>query len=234
MLCLIPAKGNSSRLPMKNILPIDGKPLLQHVIEKAKSSKVFLDICVSTENDDIAELALNLKVNEVITRPKRLSVDPATVIDVMIHALGALKESGKSYDYICTLLPTSPLLKVSDIVKASNLFLKDSGKVLLSVTQTDYPPYNAYLIDSDTNLLEPCFPDSDFKYSKSTECPLTYKCNGMILITDVKRLIKNGTYRNQKIIPFIIPQDRSIDIDTKIEYLFAKFLIESKYSKAKL
>lgn len=233
-LCLIPAKGCSTRLPKKNLLPLGGVPLIGRTIQKAIASNCFKTICVSTEDEEIASVAKTYGAEVPFIRPDELSRDPSTIVDVMMHAIEYYKTKGEDYEKLCVLLPTAPFVTVDDIESAMVVFNNSHENVLLSVTNTEFPPYNAWLVKEKKghNVLAPCFPDSPYKYIKSTECPETFRSNGAVLIVTVDKFYENNSYSGMDIVPYIMPPLRSLDIDTKDEYLYAEFLYESgRYEK---
>lgn len=232
-LCLIPAKGNSIRLPRKNVLPLDGKPMINRVIEKAISSSLFDEVAVSTEDKEIADLSRKAGASVPFIRPEELSKDPATLVDVILHALEHYQKEGVAFDKVCVLLPTTPFLSIQDIQFANELFDNNPGYTVFSVSPSESPPFNSWIIQENNGVKElaPCFPDSKYKFTKSTECPTTYRSNGAVLITGVLNFLENKTYREDPMMPYVMPADRSIDIDTPLEYQFSKFLIEEFYPK---
>lgn len=229
-LCLIPAKGCSTRLPKKNLLPLGGEPLITRVVNKAKAAAVFAHICVSTESDEIATAAKTAGVEVPFMRPEILSRDPSTIVDVVLHAVEYYEvNENLKFKQVCVLLPTSPFVSVSDIKSALTLFKAADENALLSVSRTEFPPYNAWMIDAKNNhnILAPCFPESPFRQTKSTECPPTYRSNGAVLIVDVDSLKQNKGYQSGTIIPYEMPASKSLDIDTEDDYQYAKFLYDS-------
>ena len=224
-LCLIPAKGSSTRLPRKNLLPLAGFPLVAHSIRKALASKLFDTICVSTEDNEIAQVSKQYGAEVPFIRPDRLSHDPSTVVDVILHALSEYREQGVEFQKVCVLLPTAPFVTIDHIKGAFEHYKNTSAESLMSVSLTQTPPFNAWIIVDEK--LAPCFPDSPYKNTKSTECPKTYLSNGAILIIDVPKFEKTKNYRALKLVPYVMPQEVSLDIDHKIEYDFARFLVES-------
>jgi CMP-N,N'-diacetyllegionaminic acid synthase len=230
-LCLIPAKGCSTRLPRKNLLPLNGQSLIERAIEKAVAAQLFDEICVSTEDEEIAEVARNSGASVPFLRPENLSHDPSTITDVMLHALEFYVQEGRSFDTVFVMLPTAPFVTGDDLQTAASIYQPASHETLVSVTQAEFPPYNAFIIGQGANggdVLEPCFPDSPYKYVKSTECPQAYRSNGAILITDSKLLLENRSYRELPVRPYVMPAERSLDIDTQLEYEFAQFLARNE------
>ncbi len=224
-ICIIPAKGCSTRLPRKNLLPLGGHPMLAHSIRKAIASQKFDVVCVSTEDSEIAAVAREYGAEVPFLRPEHLSRDPSTIVDVILHALDEYEKTGVSFQRAVVLLPTSPFVTISHINEAHALYEKTGAESLLSVTKTEFPPFNAWLV-SDSRL-KPCFPDSPFKSTKSTECPNTYRSNGAILIVDVPKFRRARSYRELDLVAFVMPQEVSLDIDTRLEYDFARFLVET-------
>lgn len=235
ILCLIPAKACSTRLARKNLLPLNGEPLVARVVRKAIISDIFDTICVSTEDEEVASVAASNGADVPFLRPAELSRDPATIVDVMLHALEFYRDRGKQFDRLCVLLPTSPFLTVENILEANQRFSSDVERAVMSVCETEYPPFNAWLVEETPTgaALSTCFPDSPYRYTKSTECPRTYRSNGAILIVGCKQLQETGTYRTEPIQPYIMSLENSLDIDTHFDYSFAKFLAETKSSETK-
>lgn len=229
-LCLIPAKGCSTRLPKKNLLPLGGEPLIARIIHKAKETGVFEHVCVSTESEEVATVAKTSGAEVPFIRPETLSRDPSTIIDVVLHAI-EYYESDKNIQFkqVCVLLPTTPFVTVDDIKAALNLFMASDEKALLSVSRTEFPPFNAWVINGkkEQEVLAPCFPESPFRHTKSTECPATYRSNGAVLIVDVDNLKHHKGYQYSAIIPYEMLAIKSVDIDTEADYQYAKFLYES-------
>ena len=229
-LCLIPAKGKSTRLPNKNKLLLDGKPLVTIAIEKALQSAMFDEVCVSTEDLELSEISKSAGASVPFIRPEKLSYDPATIVDVMLHAIDHYEKNNYYFDDITVLLPTSPFVEITDIIKAQETFNNAGRNALLSVTETEFPPYNALITEGENKCrkLVPCFPNSPFKNTKSTECPIAYRSNGALLIANVAGLKLGKGYKHMGVVPYIMPAERSLDIDVKLEYEFAKFLIAHK------
>ena len=229
-LCIIPAKGSSTRLKRKNLLEIQGKPLVTIAVEKVIESRIFDSVIVSTEDKEIAALSVSSGASVPFLRRPELSRDPSTILDVVLDVLDHLGPETTSFDSLCIVLPTSPLMTVEDIRAAHSLYLKEMSAAVMSICETDAPPFNAWL-KSPTGDLEPCFPDSAYQRTKSTECPTTYRSNGAIVICGVKALLKDRDYRNMRLVPYEMPKERSIDIDTFLDFKLAQILISERCSR---
>lgn len=218
-ICIIPAKGKSTRLKRKNILPLNGHPLIAHAIRKALSIPVFDEVVVSTEDTEIAEIAARYGASVPYLRPDELAVDPATIADVCVHMLNWMQsERSQYYDQMVLMLPTSPLVLKSDILGAIKNF-EAAGSIgcLLGVCQTDQPPFSTQLMDDEGNL-RPAFPDSPYAHMKSNECPPAYHSNGCVAVVDTEWLLRENSFYGDGTRGYPMPRLRSLDIDTREEY----------------
>lgn len=231
MLTIIPAKGGSTRLKKKNIAILGGKALIAYPIENAIESGVCGRVCVSTENKEIARIACKYGAEVPFLRPYRLARDPARVVDVCLHALDVLDPQENWYDILIVLLPTAPLCKANDIIQALDTFEKKDGHLLMSVTECVKPPFNALRYDGNGEYLVSCFPDSEYSYAKSTECPRTFHSNGAITIVDVDYFRKEKTFFGEGLLAYEMPNERSVDIDTSLDLDFARYLMANQRGK---
>ena len=220
--CLIPVKNNSKRLKNKNFLKFQKKSLLDRSIFVAKKSKLFSEICISTDSKKAFKIAKKNNVSAPFIRPKKLCKDPATITDVMIHALKFYKSKKIFFDIVCVLSTTNPFYTHRDLKNAYNVFKRSKKDGVLSVSRFNNNPYNSWNVKN--NILKPTFPKSKFKFTKSTECPKTYASNGAIRIVKVEKLLRNKFFHNLKLTPYIMKKEKSVDIDTQFDYKLAKFI----------
>lgn len=221
-LCLIPAKGGSTRLTRKNVISLGGRPLLGWAIDAARDSGMMDRIVVSTEDDAIAGVARKLGVDVPFMRPLHLARDPAGVVDVALHALVTLREQGDDYRTLVILLPTCPYRSAEDICNAVNLFRQQNGKFLMSVSRYEHTPFAAMGIGDD-QILRPYFPEYIGK--KSQEMPVALRANGAIHVLDVEAFERARSYYAQPLIGYEMPWERSIDIDTAHDLRLAESLL---------
>lgn len=205
---------------------LGGKPLLSWAIDAAKTSKVTPYIIVSTEDDNIAKHAESEGV-EVLIRPPKLSVDPAGVVDVALHALDSLTASGRTFKTLIILLPTCPFRTSEDISAALELFISKRAKFLMSVSPYSHTPFAA-LSMAPKNIVSPLF--SGYFGKKSQELPTAYRPNGAIHILNVVAFQKEKSYCAQPLFAYVMPSSRSVDIDTEEDLLYAEFLLGKKLS----
>ena len=220
--CFIPAKQNSTRLEKKNQIVLDGFPLYYYPINVAIKSGLFKkdEVVISSDADQILHQASLYGGFTPYKREEKLSKDPAGVYDVIIDFLNRFPEY-KQYHYVCILLPTSPLTSSQDIKQAVKMVEDNQFDCLLSVSET---PHNAQLaLTIRDNLLSPLHPDKIF--SKSQELETTYHANGAIHIVNIDKMIKEKSYLFEPIGSYIMPFERSIDIDTKHDLDIVKIIL---------
>jgi N-acylneuraminate cytidylyltransferase len=225
VLVLIPAKGGSKRLARKNVLSLAGRPLLGWAIDAARESGVGDAIVVSTEDQDIAELARNLGADVPFLRPAHLAVDPAGVVDVALHAVATLREEGRHYRTLVILLPTCPLRTAGDICDAMAMFRRRNGRFLMSVAPFQHTPFAALSL-SEAGLLSPHFPA--YVERKSQEVPRAFRANGGIHVLDVAAFEASRSYYASPLLGYVMPVERSVDIDNAEDLAYAEFLLAKK------
>ena len=223
ILALIPAKGASTRLPRKNLAVLDGSSLLERTIIQAQDCNLFDAIAVSSEDDEILASAAQLRVDHVIVRPKVLARDPAGVNEVALHALENLREAGGYWDTLCILLPTSPLRSYEDIQGAHEVWIRSRPKTVISVSAYSHTPYAGLV--NENGELRPLHPEQFGK--KSQDVPVIFRPNGAVMFLDIKRFQKAMWYLSPPLRPYIMPANRSIDVDSELDLAMASLLLRS-------
>ena len=209
---IIPARGGSKSLPRKNIKKFLGKPLIAYTIEAAKKAKKLGRIFVSTEDKEIAKVAKKYGA-EVIDRPIELAADDTPTYKVLQHAVRKIG----NVETVVTLQPTSPIRDPKDIDRAIEM-LKDNDSVA-SVCEIDYHPYWTKKIES--GLLVP-FVASDKEYYRRQDMPKAYRLNGAIYVTKSNVIMVKNSIFGEKVIPLVMDEMHSIDIDTELDFLAAE------------
>jgi len=155
-IAVIPARGGSKRLHRKNIIDFHGKPIIAYTIAAALQASLFDRVLVSTEDDEIAEIA-EANGAEVLKRPLELATDSASVVDVCLHSLEFLSRQGEFYDILCCLYSTAPLRNAVDIRNTVGLVQSRECDFAMAVTDYHYPPHQAMTIN-ECGLLEAMWP----------------------------------------------------------------------------
>jgi len=211
VLAIIPARGGSKRLPHKNILDLNGKPLIAWTIEAAKKSKIIDKLIVSTDDDKIAEISKQYGAEVPFIRPKHLASDTASSLDVVLHAIHFFKEKEVQFDYFVLLQPTSPLRTNEDIDDAFKL-LDDKTKAVVSVCETAHSPLWSNTLPKDLSMKD--FIKPEIRNMRSQDLPKYYRLNGAIYISESEYLKENYGFLGKNTKAYIMPQKRSVDIDT--------------------
>ena len=223
--CIIPARGGSKRFPRKNVAILAGKPLLAYAVEAAVESEVFDMVCVSSEDREILDVARKYGAT-AIEREEELATDQAQVRHVCASLLESFIANGRHYESFAVLLVTNPLRNAQDIRDAYNIFKLDRGNYVMSMVPFSHPPQRA-LCEKD-GYLEPYF---GLKYMKQTQLldPL-YRHDGSVIFGKTGVFLREREFYGSKVVPFYIPIDRSVDIDSPNDLLLAEFLLARNLS----
>lgn len=221
VLAIIPARGGSKGIPKKNIRLLAGKPLIHYTIHAAQESKYIHDIIVSTDDDEIANVAKSQGAT-IIKRPAELSRDASPTIDAILHTLDLCELKDINTEIVVLLQPTSPLRTSADIDAALELFMHSECDSVISVVEANHPPHWNMVLEG--SYLQPIFDQTSVKMRRQ-DLPQTYSPNGAIYIASVATLKKNHSFDCPKTKPYIMPHSHSIDIDEPFDFLFAEFLI---------
>lgn len=217
VLGVILARGGSKRLPRKNVLELGGKPLINWTIDEASKSKYITTLVVSTDDEEILEIARKSGVKTVI-RPDVLANDGASSLDALLHAI---EEIGGHYDYVILLQPTSPFRTVQNIDESLEIALTEKYSSVISVTEVEFnKDWINHLTENDTLDLFCNDKKSDTKRK-------SYKLNGAIYIAQLeyfRKMKKLISPSNSK--AYIMSAENSIDIDSPYDFEVAKKLLK--------
>ena len=223
-LAIIPARGGSKGIPRKNIKKMAGNPLIYYTINEAKKAKYLTRIVVSTEDKKIAKISKKYGV-DIIHRPKKLANDKTPSELVCQHVIKYLKNKEDfETDVVVVLQPTSPLRKAKDINSAIKKFLKSDCSSVVSITKAQHSPYWMYKIGKSKmkKIL------TDKKITRRQDSPIIYQLNGAIYVTKKETIMKENTLIGKNMFGYIMPYERSIDIDSQIDFDVAELLINKR------
>jgi CMP-N-acetylneuraminic acid synthetase len=226
ILAIIPARGGSKGLPGKNIKLLLGKPLIAYAIEAVKESKYSIDIVISTDSNEIAEVGNQFGVTSVM-RPTELATDTSLVIDAVKYTINYLKQTGQIYDILLLIEPTSPLRNGDDIDNVLDLFLHTrSFDAIATFSKLEHPITRLWLIDND--IPKPLLSDADpFKRRQDQKCG--YYINGLVYAFKILNLEKNNyqSFYSDKF-GAMITDKKVIDIDNEYDFFIAEQLLKYK------
>jgi CMP-N-acetylneuraminic acid synthetase len=221
-LAIIPARSGSKRLPNKNILNLNGKPLIAYSIEAALQSKYINNVVVSSDSDSILNIAKSFKA-QTIKRPDYLATDTAKSFDAIKHTI----ENMPQYDYIVLLQPTSPLRDANNIDQAINLLEQKDADAIISVSTMEHSPLWANTLDDNLSMSN--FLKDEVLNKRSQDLETYYRLNGAIYIAKTNKLLKEETFfLKDNIFAYIMNRENSIDIDEDIDFQLAKIILDKK------
>lgn len=233
IIALITARGGSKGLPRKNILPLAGKPLIAWSIEAALASPGVERVIVSTDDEEIARVSREWGAEVPFMRPAELASDTASHVDVVEHAIRWLEASGKSeLEYLLLLQPTSPLRTAADIEGIIELVTGSNPPAAISVYEvTDHPYYALRLLGNGT--LSDFLPGQPGQaYPRRQDLPPAYITNGALYIVRPDMFLKERTFTPPGTLAFIMPAQRSLDIDTEWDFYLANLILTDKNKHA--
>lgn len=226
VLGLIPARGGSKGIPDKNIIPVDGQPLIAYTIRAANEAKRLKRFIVSTDSERIAVVCRKLGADVPFLRPVELAQDDTPTLPVVLHALNYLKET---YEAVMILQPTSPLRSVEDIDRAVEMLEADpKADSVISVFKVgDNHPARMKFI-RDGVLFDPPFAEQ-MEGQRRQDLPDIYLRNGAIYLTRTAVIMEQGSLKGKKSLALVMPEIRSVNIDSSIDLIVAEaFLREHK------
>ncbi|TQR33828.1 pseudaminic acid cytidylyltransferase [Campylobacter sp. MIT 99-7217] len=228
-LCIIPARGGSKRIKNKNIIDFCGKPLIAYSIENALNANIFDDVIVSSDDEAIIKVALDFGAKVPFVRDQSLSDDYVSSDDVIKDAIKILAKMGKSYDNICCLYATAPLLSPEILKQAFDSFLKNKSKFLFAAAEFSYPIQRAFYLNAQNGVQ--MFDES--KYStRSQDLIRAYHDAGVFYFGTSKAWLEEDFMFKPHSSVFLLEKNLVCDIDTLEDLEFAKklFLINQQKS----
>ncbi len=222
IIALIPARGGSKRLPRKNIIKFNGKPMIAHTIENAKKSKVFSDIYVSTEDEEIAKIAKKYGA-KVAYRNHKLADDKSMLKEVCRDFILNYNTKKNDFKFLCILLATSPFRNFKDIKKVISLIEPNKCDFAMAVTTYDLPIYQA-LEKKNNGYVKAKWPRlinlNEKKVSKYVVD------NGSTYVFNTKKFLKIKSFYGPNLKVYEMPKSRSVDLNTLDDLKLLNFLLK--------
>lgn len=223
-ICTIGARGGSKGVPNKNIRPLLGKALLAYTIEQALETELFEHVLVTTDSDEIARAAERFGAEAWFRRPGELATNEASKLPAIRHAVVQAEARYKVlYDVVVDLDVTSPLRLVDDIHGAYNQFLEDGNDVLITGTPSRKSPYfnMVEICEGRVQLLKP----STRPIVRRQDAPKCYDMNASVYVWKRDVLMREDSLFLPNTGLYVMPQERSVDIDTETDFAFVEFLM---------
>ena len=229
ILFVITARGGSKGVPRKNIVMLGKHPLIAYKIIAAKKCKYENRLIVSTDDEEIADIARKYGAEVPFMRPSFLASDTASSMDVVDHAMNWIeKNDNKKYDYICLLEPSSPFLTGTDLNNALDLLYSQRPDTLLGMKEVEVSRKFIHTLDSQGGLSLFFDEIKNMTGTRRQDQKAEYTMNGCIYIAKWDYFKQNHLFHSQNSLPYLMPSEKSIEIDSMMELEFARFIIEKK------
>lgn len=227
-LCTICARGGSKAVPGKNLLVIAGKPLLAHSLEQARASDLFEALAVSSDSPEILATAERWGADVVVERPVELASDTAPKLAAIEHAVVQVeRRTGRRYDTLVDLDVTSPLRSVGDI-QAAVALLEERGvsQVITGSPARRSPYFNLIEVAEDGRVRLAKM--SEPSVTRRQDAPSCYDMNASVYVWSREGLFQRQHPFNPDALLYVMPVERSIDVDSSLDALIVRFLMERK------
>jgi len=228
-LCFIAARGGSKGVPRKNLRKLIDKPLIAHTIEKSIKSKIFSKVIVSTEDQEIAEVAKQYGAEVPFMRPKKLALDTTGMAEVMLHGINKLNELGYEFEIFINRDCTVPFIRDSDIKSSIKLLQKKKCDAVYGVYVQHFNPYFNMMEIKNNGYLK-FSKEMKKKPHRRQDAPKVYQLNGYF-VYNKKRFLKFKNQYPPKGLPWEIPVESGLMIDTELEFKIAEMMMRSKIMK---
>lgn len=217
-IAIITARGGSKRIPRKNIKEFCGRPIIKYSIDAALNSKLFDEIMVSTDDEEIAQTALVFGAKVPFIRSSRTSDDYATTADVIMEVLTEYKKLDIEFDYACCLYPTAPFVTGQNLKNAMQKLICTNADSVIPVVSFSFPPQRGLVIEDDKLKMK--WPD--FQNSRSQDLEKIYHDCGQFYC------FKTSSFENSRILvmdntlPFVLSEMQVQDIDSEEDWKLAE------------
>lgn len=219
VLCIITARGGSKRIPRKNIKDFLGKPIIAYSIEAAVDSNIFTEVMVSTDDAEIAEIAITFGANIPFLRSTEASNDYATTATVIEEVLLQFKSLGNEFDYACCIYPTAPFVTAEKLIKAYEMLCNNNyADSLIPVVRFSFPILRSLKMqDGYIRLNWP-----EYLNARSQDLPPAYHDAGQFYFFSVKDFLKTKKLFTDSTIPFEMLESEVQDIDNEEDWKIAE------------
>jgi len=218
-IAIIPARGGSKRIPKKNIKEFLGRPIISYAIEAALESGVFEEVMVSTDSEEIAEIAKRYGAKVPFLRSEKTASDFATTDDVLLEVLSEYEKRGKTFEYMACIYATAPFVTGVSLKKAVDILEKEKTTMVMPLAAFSYPPQRSYTIDEKGIAT---FREPKYLNSRSQDLEKWYHEVGQYYLFDVKKYVSLKGQIEEDISALIVDDIEAQDIDTEDDWKIAE------------
>jgi N-acylneuraminate cytidylyltransferase len=219
-IAIIPARGGSKRIPGKNIKPFLGKPIIAYAIECARETGLFDRIVVSTDSDEIMQVAREFGAETPFRRPDEIADDFATTAAVLEHAVETLLADAP-FTHFCCIYPTAVFMRGADLATGAEMIRREDATSVFPVTSFAAPIFRAFRLKEDGRV---AFIWPEHRDTRSNDLPDAYHDAGQFYWLSVERFRREKVIYGPESIPIVLPRHRVHDIDTPEDWRAAELL----------
>lgn len=224
-IAIITARGGSKRIPRKNIKRFCGQPMIKYSIDAARNSQSFDEIMVSTDDDEIAKMAIAFGAKVPFLRSEKNSNDYATTSDVIAEVLAEYEKIGAKYEYACCLYPTAPFVTGDKLKGAMQELIRSGADSIIPVVTFSYPPQRGFIIEN--NRLRMRWPEH--LNSRSQDLEKMYHDCGQFYCFKVSSFQQSGKLVMEHTIPLLMSELQVQDIDSEEDWKLAELKYRMLY-----
>lgn len=218
-IAIITARAGSRRIPGKNIRDFCGRPMITYSIEAAIESRLFSEVMVSTDSEEIAQAGRLYGANVPFLRSEKNSDDYATTSDVIMEVLKKYQKMGQSFDYICCIYPTAPFVTPEKLQEAMAIMEQYNPVEVMPVVEFSYPPQRGFVIDENRNMR---YKHPEYIKSRSQDLEKQYQDAGQFYIYHTEKYLSLNGEISEGIMPIIVSGLEVQDIDREEDWKIAE------------
>lgn len=226
-IAIITARGGSKRIPRKNIKEFCGKPILAYSIQAALNSKIFDEVMVSTDDREIAEVALAYGAKVPFYRSEKTADDYATTADVLKEVVDEYKKLGKTFEWLCCIYPTAPFVTAGKLQAAFAKFQAAGADALLPVVKFSYPPQRCFVINND----KLAYKWPEYMKSRSQDLEPFYHDAGQFYFVKTAVFENKSTLVPENTMPYSLDEMEVQDIDNMDDWNIAEIKYQAMISR---
>jgi N-acylneuraminate cytidylyltransferase/CMP-N,N'-diacetyllegionaminic acid synthase len=231
-LAVITARGGSKGVPRKNVRLLNGHPLIDYPIQVARSCPYITRVIVTTESEEIRQVAIDCGAEAPFLRPAKLATDTAKQEDAILHVMDWCQSQGEVFDYLCLLCPTSPLGQVETLSEAFRLlFSRLDAEAIFSVTECDFSPLLCNTLRPDGLMKD--WTDPKLKWLNRQEFKTYYKLCGLVAVSTWEAFRREKTFLHDSTLSVVVDPVEALDINNPVDFFIAGRLLENGFVKSK-
>lgn len=227
-LAVIPARGGSKRIPRKNIRLFHQKPMISYSICAALESKIFDDVIVSTDDDEIADIAREYGATVPFVRPAEISDDHVGILEVVNHSISWYAKNRSPVDNVALVYATAPFVTANVLTSAFQLLSDSDGSYVLPVARFSFPIQRALKIGESGRL--DMFQE-EHRFTRSQDLPEAYHDAGQFCLGRAKAFLNKVDIYSDQTLPYVLPMEQVQDIDTEEDWARAELIFQMQMEK---